>query len=175
MSNQKMKRGNKANKNIYFDNVLLEKSENLVEVAKINAINMIIPLRNDFSILEQVDDNYWDFILTVAGVFMAATRLNNLCLGNVLEEKLMDVVAERLDQWNPNGVRGFDDCKKLFESEFDRLTKAGHDPRFVASDAIGKWIVGNVLGRLPQTYKEFKLVRLTGVMVIHAFFDWWNK
>jgi hypothetical protein len=154
---------------------LLERAENLVQAAQINAVGMFTPLLDRFPILRQVDVEHSDFILTVASVFMAATRLNNLRLGDDREERLMEVVAARLDQWKPDGIRGFEDCKGLFESEFDRLTKAGHEPRFVASDAVGKWIVWNVLGRPPQTDEECILVRAAGGMVTHAFFDWWDK
>jgi len=154
---------------------LLERAGNLVQAAHINAIGIFTPLMDKFSVLREADVEHCDFILTVAGVFMAATRLNKLDLGDVREEKLMEVVAEHLNQWNPDGIRGFEDCKELFESEFDRLTKAGHEPKFVASDAVGKWIVWNVLGRAPQTDNECMLVRSAGAMVTHAFFDWWDK
>ena len=125
---------------------LLERPENLVRAAQINAVGMFPPLSEHFPILRQVDVEHLDFILTVASVFMTATRLNNLRLGDVREERLMEIVAEQLEQWKPDGIRAFEDCKRLFESEFDRLTKAGYEPRFVASDAVGKWIVWNVLG-----------------------------
>jgi len=85
---------------------------------------------------------------------MAATRLNNLRLGDTREDNLMEVVAKRLNEWKPDGIRGFEDCKGLFEREFDRLERAGHDPQFVAADAVGQWIVWNVLGRPPQTTRS---------------------
>ncbi len=116
----------------------------------------------------------WDFALTVAGVFMAASRLNNLRLEDTRDERLMEIVADRLNQWEPDGLRGFEDCKGLFEQEFDRLTVAGHEPRFVAADAVGIWIVWNAFGHSPQTDEECQLVRATGTLVTHAFFDWWD-
>jgi len=153
---------------------LLERAQSLVPFASVNSVGMLSPLVERFSVLREADLEHWHFIVTVAGVFMAATRLNNLDLGETREGKLMDLVTERLHEWDPDGLRGFDDCKRLFESEFDRLTAAGHEPRFVASDAVGMWIVSNVLGRPPHTDEECMLVRATGVMVTHTFFDWWN-
>jgi hypothetical protein len=154
---------------------LLDRAANLVQAAQVNAVVMFTPLLDRFPILREVDTEHWDFILAVAGVFMAATRLNNLRLEDAREEKLMAVVAERLSEWKPDGIRAFEDCKGLFEKEFDRLNAAGHDPRFVASDAVGKWIVWNVLGRPPATDEECMLVRSAGALVTHAFFDWWDK
>lgn len=154
---------------------LLENAKNLVPAAHCNAFSMFTPLLDRFPILLQADVERSDFILTVAGVFVAATRLVNARLDKELKERLMMVVTERLTQWNPDGLDSFEDCKRLFEDEFDRLTKAGHEPRFVASDAMGKWIVWNLLGRPPQTDEECILVRATGTIVTHAFFDWWDK
>lgn len=154
---------------------LIERAENLVQAAHVNAIAMFTPLLDRFSVMLEANVEHWDFVLTVASVFMAATRLNNLRLGEAYEEGLMEIVAERLDQWNPDGIRGFKDCKALFESEFDGLTEAGHKTRFVASDAVGKWIVWNVLGRAPQSDEEYMLARETGTMVTHSFFTWWDK
>lgn len=153
---------------------LLEQAENLLLAAQINAKSMFTPLLDRFPILRQVDVEHWDFILTVAGVFMAATRMNNQHLEDVRADRLNEVFCERMDQWKPDGIRGLEDCKQLYESEFDRLTKAGHESRFVASDAVGLWIVWNILGCKPQTEEERRLVRATGSMVTHAFFNWWD-
>lgn len=154
---------------------LLERAESLVQAAHVNAVELYTLLLDRFAVLREADPEHWHLILlTVAGVFIAATRLNNLGLGDKREERLMAVVAERLDEWNPDGIRAFEDCKGLFEREFDRLTAAGHEARFTASDAVGLWVVWNMLGRAPQTDEEVMLVRATGGMVTHAFFNWWD-
>jgi hypothetical protein len=153
---------------------LLEQAERLVPAAQLHAITIFTPLIDKFPLLRQVNVDNWDFFLTIAGVLMAATRLNNLRLGPSREEKLMGVVAERLNQWKPDGIRGFEDCKAFFERTFDGLTRARNDPRFIASDAIGSWIVWNIFGHPTNSEEERMLVRTTGAMVTHAFFDWWS-
>lgn len=150
------------------------KAETLVPTAGINAKSMFVPLLDKFPFLREADVEHWDFIVTVAGVFMAASRLNNMRIDVTREEKLMATVAESLINWNRDGIRAFEDCKGLYESEYDRLAAAGHEPRFLATDAVGKWIVLNFLGRAPQSENECMLVRSTGIMVAHAFFDWWS-
>jgi hypothetical protein len=154
---------------------LRKQAATLVTAAGINATSMFVPLLDKFPFLREADVKRWDFIMTIAGVVMAASCLNNLRLGKPQEESLMETVAKSLAEWNPDGIRGFDDCKCLFESEYDRLTGAGHEPRFIASDAVGTWIVWNVLDRAPETEDECMLVRATGTMVTHAFFDWWKE
>lgn len=118
----------------------LDRAGMLVQAARINAVGMFVPLLDRFAVLRDTDVEHWDYIVTVASVFTAATRLNNLHLRRSSTDELMQVVTEGLQKWNPDGSRGFEDCKTFFESEFDRLTEAGHEPRFVASDAIGAWI-----------------------------------
>jgi hypothetical protein len=86
----------------------------------------------------------------------------------------MRIVADDLNQWQPDGIRGFENCKGLFEREFHRLTAAGHESRFVAADAVGIWIVLNVLSRAPKTDEECQLARATGTLATHGFFDWWD-
>ncbi len=153
---------------------LHRQAETLVPAAGINATSMFVPLLDKFPSLREADVAHWDFIVTVAGVFMGASRLNTMRAGDAREEELMETVAESLVKWNPDGIRAFEDCKGLYESEYDHLAAAGHEPRFLASDAVGKWIVWNVLGRTPQSEDDCMLVRATGTMVTHAFFDWWK-
>lgn len=154
---------------------LHKQAENLVAAAQINATTMFVPLLDKFPFLREANVEHWDFIVTVAGVFMAASRLTGLRVGEDREEKLMETVAERLEEWSPDGVRAFEDCKGLYETEYNRLAAASHEPRFLASDAVGKWIVWNVLGRAPSGRDECMLVRTAGGLVTHAFFDWWRE
>ena len=153
---------------------LQKQAECLVPAASINATSMLVPMLDRFPFLREADVEHWDFTMTVAGVFMGASMLSSMRISDAREEGLMETVAEYLVNWNPDGIRGFEDCKRLYETEYDRLAATGHDPRFLASDAIGKWIVWNVLGRAPQSDDECMLVRTTGTMVTHAFFDWWK-
>ncbi len=150
-------------------------AETLVSAAQINAVGSLTPLLDKFDFLRDVRTQNWDYLVTVATVFMGATRLSNLGINEEREHKLMEIVASHLNEWNGDGIRGFEDCKGLFESEFDRLTLAGHDAKFVASDSVGKWIAWNILGRAPQSDDECMLVRTIGAMVTHSVFDWWNK
>jgi hypothetical protein len=137
---------------------------------------MFVPMLDHHPLLKKVNLEQWDFVLTIAGVFTAATRLQKLKLRDDRKQELMDVVAYDLAHWSPkNGIRGFEDCKTMFERNFDALTSIQHEPRFIASDAIGMWIVWNLLQRPPEAEEERKLVRAVGVSVVHAFFSWWSE
>jgi hypothetical protein len=151
------------------------KAERLVSSASVNAVTMFLPMLDQHPLLKKVDPEQWDFLLTIAGVFMAATRLQNLQLRDDRQRELMEVVAHCLTAWSPeNGIRGFEDCRAMFERTFDALTSTQHESRFIASDSIGSWIVWNLLGRSPEAEEERKLVRAIGVSVVHNFFSWWS-
>jgi hypothetical protein len=147
------------------------KAELLVSSAGVNAVTMFVPMVDQHPLLKKVNLEQWDFVLTIAGVFMGATRLQNLQLRDDRQRELMEVVSHSLTDWSPkNGIRGFEDCKKMFERNFDALTSIQHEPRFIASDAIGMWIVWNLLQRPPEAEEERRLVRAIGVSVVHNFF-----
>jgi hypothetical protein len=153
---------------------LLKQADCLVEVAQINAIALYQSARNDFLFLQDMNVNHWESILTIAGIFMAANRLKNLRLNEQREQILMKRITERLTQWEPGyAIRGFEDCKSFFERAYDSLT--GHNLRFVASDAVGSWIVLNILGRPANSEEEWKLVRMVGASVIKTFSNWWEE
>ena len=155
---------------------LLRQADTLVQVAEKYATGTFPPLLNKFSFLREVDKNRWDFILTIAGVFIAVTRLGNLRLDENRERQLMGKVGLKLTQWNPTSGRlVFEDCASFFERTFDALTSAGDEPPFVASDALGLWVVWNVLGRRPQSEEERGLVRTVGGMITHTFSNWWEE
>jgi hypothetical protein len=117
------------------------KAARLVSSAKVNAVTMFLPMLDQHPLLKKANPEQWDFLLTVAGVFIAATRLQNLHLRDDRQRELMEVVADGLTDLSPeNGIRGFEDCKAMFERTFDALTKIQREPRFIASDSIGQGV-----------------------------------
>jgi hypothetical protein len=154
---------------------LFKQADTLISAAQIQAVGSFTPSLARFPILGRVNPQRWDFFMTIAGVFMANTRLNNLRLDERREDALMEVVAARLAEWDRDGDQAFEDCKQLFEEEFDRLQNDGHDPRFIASDAVGIWIVLNILGHDPGTDEEAALVRGVGALATSSFFSWWDE
>jgi hypothetical protein len=158
------------------DDPLVERAAALVRAAKRNATTAFIPMPDRFPALKRVSFQQWVFFVTIAGVFIAATRLVNLRFDKSREQALLQKVAEGLAQWDAaNGIRGYEDCQSFFDRTADGLEKSGHDQRFVASDAIGAWVVWNLFGGPPGDSEEMRaLIRGIGVSVTHAFFKWWE-
>lgn len=157
---------------------LIERAEKTVSAANIFAVSSFVPTLDRFPILSKVDPKQWDFIVSVAGIFIAASRLNDLRLDSKREEIVMDIMAKKLNEWDPDGIKAFEDCKHLFEMEYDRLAVSleyQQDKRFLSADALGIWIVWNLFKRQAQSDEEVNLVRVIGTSVTSAFFDWWRQ
>lgn len=120
------------------------------------------------------DDAWWEIVFTIAAVYIAAARLQNLAVGQARETALMTRVTEHLLELNPNALTAFDDCKEFFGRNFEALSARAHDPRFVTSDSIGLWAAWNMLDRAPETDEEAAFMRGLGVAITHAFFKWWD-
>jgi hypothetical protein len=152
----------------------IDRARSLVQVCHAYAVSGFQTLSENYPQLDGVDIEHWDFIVTVACVFIAASRLEKTQLTEKQKEPLREIIANNLDGWKPDAVGAYFDCKSLFEKEFDRLTAKGHEPRFIGSDAIGLWIVWNVLGHAPRSVEEKQLLRAVGGMVIVGLFDYWK-
>lgn len=155
-------------------NHLADRAEGLVPHAKIMAIGSFQPMSEKFDFLKTVQLDDWDYFVTVAVFFIGISRLNRIRISQRRRDELVEIAATHLLEWDRNSVAGFEDCQKFFDPEFDRLSASGHDPRFVAADALGLWIVWNLLKRKPSSELECGLVRAIGGMSVHSVFDWWD-
>ena len=158
----------------------MEQANALVPAAKKAATTALPPMEAKFPFLETIvktadDRRWWDILLTIACIYIAATRLRNLGLGEARETKLMGRVTERLNELNPKAHAAFDDCKEFFDRTYEALTAAGHEERFIGSDSIGLWIASNLLDRGPESQDELAFVRAIGAVITHGFFRWWDK
>ena len=108
-----------------------QKAHCLVQIARTQAIAMFTPLSEQFSELRGVDLENWDFFVTIAGVFLVTCRLEKMGMTEAQKQPLLDVVMDDLHEYKSDALRAFDDCKVLFEREFDRLTEARLEPRLI--------------------------------------------
>ncbi|MBU0577364.1 hypothetical protein KKF73_02275 [Patescibacteria group bacterium] len=159
------------------ENILIEKAESLIDYAKINAVGTLVPILDELPNLNIKDPAKWDIAVTVAGIFIALSRLNDLNLQKNIKGKIQDIITKNAKNWNKIAIGVLDDCKNKFEKEYNQLSKLDSykkEQKFLASDSIGIWIAWNVLDHQPKTEDEIKLVRLIGSMVVHFMYNYWN-
>ena len=154
---------------------LLRQADTLVQTAHLRAIMLDTTQLKKFSLMREVDLKHWIVIVTIAGVFIAVIQLQNLGLDKNRQRALLGKVGAKLIQWDPtNGRRCFEDCTSFYEKAFNARKSGGYDPRFVASDPLGLWVVLNVLGRRADSKEELRFARVVGGMIYHPFSTWWS-
>ena len=55
----------------------IENAKKLPSAAKILAVNSYVQFLDKFPIIEKIKPEHWDFILTIAGIFVAVSQLNH--------------------------------------------------------------------------------------------------
>jgi|CXWL01.1.fsa_nt_gi hypothetical protein len=156
---------------------LLERAENLINAASILGIGSYTDFSADLSIVNKIDTEQWDWVFTIAGVFVADTRLNTDGLEASRKQQIHDLIMQKLASWKPDGLGGLHDCKAFFERTYESLAKMNEyraDPQFLSSDCLGAWMVWNLLGHAPESEDERKLSRMAGAFVTRSFVDWWK-
>ena len=156
---------------------LLERAENLINAANILGIGSYTDFSADLPIVNKIDTEHWDWVFTIAGVFVADSRLNTDDLEGSRKQQIHDLIMQKLASWKPDGLGGLHDCKIFFERTYDSLAKINEyksDPQFLSSDCLGAWMAWNLLGHAPESDDERKLSRMAGAFVTRSFRDWWK-
>ena len=149
-------------------------ADELVGSARIAANNTVGSLIRRYAILADYDRGQLDLFVTVAAVFLAVRALRAEQISGDEEAQLIRAVARNLSGWNSQALDGFDDCKDFYDRTATVLAEAsGGDPRYASGDAVGSWIVWNILGRAPSSNEERSLVRDIG-LPLAQFSDWWR-
>jgi len=99
------------------------------------AISMFPKFVDEFAFSNAVSGR--DFVVTIAGVFIALTRLRTLNLNEKRRLKLEKKVAVCLVRLYPTIARpAFEKCKSFFDKTYYDLLNAGYEPQLVASTRL---------------------------------------
>lgn len=152
-----------------------EQARNLVGMAQVVAVASYNTFSDRIAFLQTVDGRWWDTMATIAGVYLGIRGLIETELSQGAKLCLLEIVTEKLNSWSPeHGKRGIADCQEFFERNIKAMAQRGHDRALIVADAIGLWVVWNVLNRAPDVEDEFVVARAVGVGLLEAFGDWWS-
>ena len=152
-------------------------AENLVKVAQVQATAAYRSVGKRFEVVHSIPIERWDWVLTIAGVFAAATRVNQIGLSGACIDSLMRIVVRNLNSWRLEGTAAFEDCTAFFDRTVNSLEKDRgyrHQPELVGCNALGWWIVWNLVGHAPESEQDQNLARVLGMLVTHSFYGWWS-
>jgi len=155
-----------------------KQADTLVSSASAAAVTLHGAMEKEFPIVLQIQLSEWDFFLTIASVFVATTRLEQSTMPPPQIDELLQIVTERFSAWQPDAIRGFEDCKAFYDRSFDGLSRypsySGSDRAFLSADILGSWMVWNLFRHVPETEAERGLARVLGTYVTHEFSRWWD-
>jgi len=148
---------------------LNERAEALVTVSKINAVSMLTVLREKRSVLDNVNSDHWDLIVTVAGVYAAIAGIHSK--QNTKQEltTIFETINVKLRELDPNAENIYRDLHFMLEEAQKSRTASENnsDDHYYKSD-LGYWIVEQVFGHRPQSEQRRALASRVGGMVMDA-------
>lgn len=154
---------------------LLENAKKLPKAAKILAVSSYTQFLDKYAVVRNVELAEWDFIISVAGVFVALSQLNHESLDVNEKEVILDEVTNSATELSPNFVEACENCRKFVDTTYNVLEKSYKgEEKFLFSDSLGAWIVWNLFGHAPDSEDERSLTRQLGAFLVHSFFSWWK-
>ena len=158
-------------------NKLIEGAEKLPDAAKTLAVSSYTQFLDKYPIIEKINPGHWDFVLTIAGIFVGVSQLNHEKIPEQNKDALLDTVTTAAIEIYPDSIEACEDCGNFVDRTYDGLAKEKEykdNPKFLFSDSLGSWVVWNLFGHVPSNEDERNLVRILGGFLVHSFTSWWK-
>jgi hypothetical protein len=146
---------------------LIKSSRGLVPTARNTAKALNTPICAKFPEAASFDMKAWDLFLTVGFVWAALSALETANVPKTEIEEIRGIVGESLARIFPKGLQALDHCT-LFMNQ-----TMGSNAQLQVNDALGYWIVWNLLGRNDFTDDESNFVRVLGDIAMKEFATFW--
>ena len=155
---------------------LNERAEELVAVSKINAASMLTELRLEPSVLDNVNSDHWDLIVTIAGVYAAIAGIHSKHSMQHTEQELttiFETINVKLRELGPNAENIYRDLHLMLEGvQKSRPASENDSDDYYFKSDLGYWIFEKVLGHRPQSEQRRSLANRVGSMVMDAMYGY---
>ena len=156
---------------------IFENGDRLPAAAKVAAISSYTLFSDKYPIVQKIKSERWDFVITIAGVFVAVSQLNHENISDADKDALHVRISVAAVEIYPDFIEACEDCRIFVDRTYDGLAVAKegqNNKQFLFSDAIGSWIVWNLFEHAPSSEDETSLIRPIGMFIVHSFFNWWK-
>lgn len=156
---------------------LIERAKRLPVSAEIFATSFETKVLDRFPMVRTVGSDRWDFIMTVAGIFVAISQLNREELDEGVKDDIREATGYAAIKWNPKAVEAVEDCTQCVNRNYGGLQSSKEysgETQFLFSDSLGFWVVRNLLDHMPESDAERQLVRALGGALVLSFVNWWK-
>lgn len=162
----------------HHPDLLTDAAQNLCNVARLVAVESFSGVSHQGSLFENVKPDEWDFFVTIGGVFIASAHMHFLDIPDDEKNRLSNIIFQNLAEWNQSSTMAYADCKEFYEDYYERLSKLEEVNKkgaiYIASNALGLWVVWNLLDHRPTKADELKLANDIGSYIISSFSDYWT-
>jgi len=147
------------------------RAEALVADSKINAVSMLTELRLEPSVLDNVNSDHWDLMVTIAGVYAAIAGIHSMQHTKQELTTIFETINVKLRELDPNAENTYRDLHFMLEGVQKRRMASENDSdhHYFKSD-LGYWIIEEVLGHRPQSEQRRALAYRVGSMVMDAMY-----
>jgi hypothetical protein len=147
------------------------RAEALVADSKINAVSMLTELRLEPSVLDNVNSDHWDLMVTIAGVYAAIAGIHSMQHTKQELTTTFETINVKLRELDPNAENTYRDLHFMLEGVQKRRMASENDSdhHYFKSD-LGYWIIEEVLGHRPQSEQRRALAYRVGSMVMDAMY-----
>jgi hypothetical protein len=155
----------------------IESGKKLPSAAKILAISSYAQFIDKYPIVAKIKPDHWDFILTIAGIFIGVSQLNHENISDSEKDALLDIVTNAGIEIYPDCIQAFEDCRVFVDRTYDGLLQEKEyqsNPNYLFTDSLGSWVVWNLFGRVSSNMDERSLIRGLGAYLVHSFISWWK-
>jgi len=153
---------------------LAESASTLVTTANTHAVASYTLVLDRFPFLEELSLTLWDFLFTVAAVFVANEHLRNYRIDDATRSAVTETIDASLEEWDRNALAAYEDLRQFLYDECEKSDEAERSSEFFLSDTIGAWVAINLLGRQLKTDEECEFVRAIGFAMTAIFLEFWE-
>lgn len=156
---------------------LIENGEKLPSAAKAWAVASYIQFLDKYPVIGKIKPQHWDFVLTVAGVFVGVSQLNHEGIPEDEKDTILNAVTRAGIKIYPDLVEACEDCRNFVDRTYDGLKQEKeyqNNPKLLFSDSLGAWVIWNLFGHTASNDDERNLARPLGSFLVHPFVSWWK-
>ena len=123
-------------------------------------------------VLLTLPDDIIELIFICAYVYFALEALHILNITDELKASLILIITENLKEKGPRALEILNDCTTYVRSYFSNLDPSEENLHSIG-DAIGLWVIGNLMGKNPEGYEVMQAARHIGMPITVTMRSWW--
>lgn len=147
----------------------------LVDCANVHAYEIrTLLVKQRHHVLFNLDPKAWEMAVTVGGIYVGFMSLKHLNLGEKSEQPIRHILLSSMLAYSADAGPLLVACKQSLERRFDEFAALGRNDGNEYWEALGEWILTQVLEKDLTDERFLELKRSLGFLVVATFSNWWE-